>query len=163
MEFQPTPGTYAPVDPFKPSIAFSIKKILGFQRALPDDTDLDSPPPSPPVAISTRRHGAIRTPTNTAVGPRYEAPPDGWRMPTASSRTRLPPSHEPRTPRSELPPNNWIPQPSDSPIRLPPPHDSQHLQRDLQSHWSNRPPAERMEATSTNSRQCNIHIPLSIF
>ena len=149
MEFQPTPGTYAPVDPFKPSIAFSIKKTLGSQRAPPDDMDLDSPPRVP---ISTRRHGDIRPPTNTAVGPRYEAPRAAWRIQTASPSPRFPPSHEPRTPRFELHPDNWIPQTSDSPIPL---HDSQHLQGHLQSHWSDRPPAERMEATSTNSRQRN--------
>ena len=70
MEFQTTPGTYASLDPFKPSISFSIKKILGSQRAPQDDTDLDSPPPR--VAISTRRHGAIRPPANTAVDPREQ-------------------------------------------------------------------------------------------
>jgi hypothetical protein len=122
MEFQPTPGTYAAVDPFKPSISFSIKKIPGFQRAPQDDTDLDSPPP-PRVAISTRRHGSTRPLANTAVGPRYEAPPDAW-IPTASSRIRLPPPHELRAPSFELPPgfvplpDLWIPQASNSPIRL---------------------------------------------
>jgi hypothetical protein len=153
MEFQPTPGTYAPVDPFKPSISFGIKRILGSQRALREDTDLNSPPP-PRVTISARRHGAIRPPTDTAVGPRYATPADGW-IPTRLSGIRLPPPHELRAPRSELPPDNWIPQASDSPIRLPPPHDLQHVQGDSHSHWSNRPPAARMDTTFTNSRQPN--------
>ena len=207
MEFQPTPGTYTAVDPFVPSISFSIKKILGSQRAPEDDTDLNSPPPTR-VATSTWRHSAIRPPT---VGPRYEAPPNPW-IPTASSIVRLPPPHartrseplpdnripyspirlppqpeaplELRAPRSEPLPNNWIPyspirlppqaplelrtprseplrdnwipcQTSDSPIRLPLPHDYHHVQGDLQSHWSSRPHAARIEATSTISRQRN--------
>ena len=149
MESQPTPGTYAAVDPFKPSISFSIKKILGSQRAPQDDTNLNSPPPR--VAIPTRRHGTIRPPM---AMPPSEAPPD-W-VTTASSRIRLPPAHELRAPRSELPPDNWIPQASDLPSRLPLPHDFQHVQEDSQSHWSSRPPAARMNTTSTNSRQHNI-------
>ena len=136
MEFKLTPGTYAAVDPFKPSISFSIKKILGSQRAPQEDTDLNSPPP-PRVAISTQRHGATRPPTNTAVGPRYEASPDVW-IPTASSRIRLPSPHELCEPRAELrlPPDDWIPQASNSLIRLPPPHECQHIEGGLQNYWS---------------------------
>jgi hypothetical protein len=154
MEFQPTPGAYAAVDPFKPSISFSIKKILGSQRAPREDIDLNSPPP-PRVAISARRHGAIRPPTDTMFGPMYAPAADSRISRTALSEIRLPPPHELRAPRSELPPDNWIPQPADSPIRLPLPHDFQHAQGDSQSHWSNRPPAARMDTTSTNSRQHN--------
>ena len=140
MEFQTTPGTYASLDPFKPSISFSIKKILGSQRAPQDDTDLDSPPPR--VAISTRRHGAIRPPANTAVDPRYEVSPDVW-IPTPSSRIRLPPPHELSSPRAELrlPPDNLIPYASNSLIRIPPSHEFQQVHGGLQSHSSYRPPA----------------------
>ena len=81
MEFQPTPGTYAAVDPFKPSISFSIKNILGSQRAPRDDTDLNSPPP-PRVAIPTRTHGAIWPPINPAFSLRHEAPRPAWRAVT---------------------------------------------------------------------------------
>ena len=139
MEFQPTPGTYAPVDPFKPSISFSIKKILGSHRPPQDDTDLNSPPP----VIPTRRHGAIRPPTNTAFGPRYEELPDAW-IPTAS-RTGLPPPHGLRAPRFELPPDNWIPQASDSRIQIPDPHEFQ-VQGDF---------AVMTDAVSINSGQRN--------
>ena len=147
MKFQPIPGAYAAIDPFKPSIAFSVKKLLGPQKAPQDDMDLNSPPPR--VAISTGRHGAsaIRPPTNTAVGARYEASPEAW-IPTTSPRIRLPSPHELRA-------DNSIPQASDSSIRPPPPQDFQHVQGDLQSDWNNRPPAVRMDATSTNSRQRN--------
>jgi len=99
MEFQSTPGTYAAVDPFKPSISFSIKKILGFQKAPRDDTDLDSPPP-PRVAISTRRNGAIRPPADTAGSPR-------WQTALASSQPSTPqdcgdiqPQSRPSSPRN---------------------------------------------------------------
>ena len=134
MEYQPTPDAFTAVDPFKPSISFSIKKILGSQRAPQGDTDLNSPPPR--VAISTRRRGEFRA-------PRSELPPDNW-TPQASDSPIRPYGSPIRLPR-----------PYDSPIRLPLPHDFQHVQGDLQSHQSNRPPAVIMDALSTNSRQRN--------
>ena len=148
MEFQKNPGTYAAVDPFKPSISFSVKKILGSQKARRDDTDLNSPPPRR-AAISTRRQGAIRPPTNTTVGPRFEAPPDAW-IPAASSYgIRLPSPYEHR-PGIFGPPIPPLPA-SDAPIASLP-HDFMSVHR---SDWSNRPPAARMDAPSTNSRWRN--------
>jgi len=125
MEFQSTSGTYAAVDPFKPSIAFSIKKILGSQKASRNDMDLDSPPPPPRVAASTQRYGAVRLPADTA--------PDWatWR------------------------PDPWIPQGSDSSIRRSTPILCGNVQGDLQNYGSNGAAATRIGATSTNSHQHN--------
>ena len=111
MEFQSTPGTYAAVDPFKPSISFSIKKLLGSQRPPRDDTDLHSRPP-PRAAFSSRRYDSAIPPRATAaVGPRSWAT---W-VPSLSS----PSFHEVRIPGSQPPPDSWIPQASDSRIQIP--------------------------------------------
>jgi len=115
MEFRPTPGTYAAVDPFKPSISFSIKKLLGSQRSSPDDTDLHSPPPR--AAFSTRRYlSPIPRHATAAVDPSWAT----W-VPAPSS----PSLDKVRIPGFQPPPDNWIPQASDSRIQIPPPHEFQ--------------------------------------
>jgi len=130
MKFQPTSGTYAAVDPFKPSIAFSVARILGSQKAPRDNTDLHSPPPRRATVHSPQQLDAAQPSTNIAVDPKFEEPGDFY-IPTG-----LPP-HEIRVPGFAPPLNNRIPgqlppgwfqpvsKPSDSPIQVPP-HDFPH-------------------------------------
>ena len=144
MEFQPTPRTYATVDPFKPSISYSVGQIRRSHRAHRDDTDLHSPPPQAASHSRNRHHtSAIQPSTDAAVGRRFEASPDSS-ITTASSNVGLPARHRIRVPRFEPPTDNQILWPlppdsepvsraSDPPIRLPPPHEFQDQHLDFQS------------------------------
>ena len=134
MEFQPPPRTYATVDPFKPSISYSVGQIHRSHRAPPDDTDLHSPPHQ--AASHSRHHtGAIQPSTDAAVGRRFEASPDSS-IPTASSNIGLPARHRICVPRFEPPTDNQILWP------IPLPHElsrDQHL--DFQSRPHSRSPS----------------------
>ena len=104
-------------------------------------------------------HGAIWPPTNTAVGPMYEAPPDVW-IPTALSRTRLPPPHEPCVPSIELPPsfellpNHWIPKAFDSPLWLVELKQEQDLLWRVEEDRERERESERASANPGTSNSC---------
>ena len=147
MEFQPTHRAYTTVDPFKPSISYSIGQIQSSHKAPRDDTNLHSPPPQ--AAIHPRKHtGALQPSTGAAVGRRFEAPP-GPCIPTAPSDIGLPAPHRIRMPNFEPPTDNQNLLPldpdfsraSDPPIRLPPPHEFPDRNLDFQSRRHSRSPS----------------------
>jgi len=85
MAFHPATST---VDPFKPSIAFSVENILGTQKESRDDAELHSPPPRRATLVQW-----IPTSSNMGLPPPNEGP-----------RFPLPPPHELPDPQRRSPP-----------------------------------------------------------